>query len=131
MREAGCLTDPTTNSYCFVNAAADTNPTNLYYYNLPIGVKLPSSANPQCTACLKSLMSLYAGAMKDENVAKSLSGLQATYEKAAEVTLGKCGAGYATANLVNAAMSVGKGALEAAGLLAISAVMGWVSTTAI
>ncbi|KAJ3512768.1 hypothetical protein NMY22_g15239 [Coprinellus aureogranulatus] len=110
MRQTGCLTDPTTNTYCFVNAAADTNPTNLYYYNLPIGIKLPTSADPQCNACLKSIMSLYGAAMRDENVARSLSGLQATYERAAEATLGKCGAGWAQANLVSAAVAVGKGA---------------------
>ncbi|KAJ3543592.1 hypothetical protein NMY22_g3086 [Coprinellus aureogranulatus] len=110
MRQTGCLTDPTTNTYCFVNAAADTNPTNLYYYNLPIGIKLPTSADPQCNACLKSIMGLYGAAMRDENVARSLSGLQATYERAAEATLGKCGAGWAQANLVSAAVAVGKGA---------------------
>lgn len=132
MRETGCLTDPTTNTYCFVSAAADKNPTNLYYYNLPIGIKLPSSADPQCNACLKSLMGLYGAAMKDESVAKSLSGLQSTYEKAAEATLGKCGVGYAQANLVSAAMAVGRGAgglVEAMMLCVVSVVVGWLSTS--
>lgn len=134
MREAGCLTDPTTNTYCFVSAAADKKPANIYYYNLPIGTKLPTSVDPQCNACLKSLMGLYGSAMKDESVARSLSGLQATYEKAAEATLGKCGVGYAQANLVSAAVAVGKkagGVVEAILLFVVSAAVGWLSTSAL
>jgi hypothetical protein len=104
MRDAACLSDPTTNTYCFLNAARDTNPTNLYYYSLPLGSKLPArSTDPQCTACLKSLMSLYGTALKDANQAKTLSGLLSTYEGAAETTLGKCGAGFAQTGLVSAA----------------------------
>ncbi|KAJ2915497.1 hypothetical protein MD484_g4892, partial [Candolleomyces efflorescens] len=102
MRDAACLSDPTTNTYCFLNAARDTNPTNLYYYSLPLGSKLPArSTDPQCTACLKSLMGLYGAALKDASQARLLSGLVATYEDAAETTLGKCGAGFAQTGIVS------------------------------
>jgi len=109
MRSAGCLTDPTTNSYCYVNAARDTNPANLYYYSIPLGLKIPSSADPQCTACLKSLMTLYGNAVKAAVKAgpDSLKGLRATYEKAAELTQGKCGAGYASLGLAGAGVKIG------------------------
>ena len=96
MREAGCLQDPTTNTYCFINAARDTSPSNLYYYNLPLGITLPKSTSPQCTGCLKSLMGVYSTALKNNTAqSKTLSGLLKTYENAAELTLGKCGVGYA------------------------------------
>lgn len=102
MRDAACLSDPTTNTYCFLNAARDSNPTNLYYYSLPLGTKLPErSTDPQCTACLKSLMGVYGSALKDQSQASKLPGLVGTYELAAEATLGKCGVGYAQAGIVS------------------------------
>jgi hypothetical protein len=41
MREAAYQIDPTTNTYCFVKAAGDNEPENLYRYSLPVGIKLP------------------------------------------------------------------------------------------
>ncbi|KAJ2926987.1 hypothetical protein H1R20_g10082, partial [Candolleomyces eurysporus] len=123
MRDAACLTDPTTNTYCFVNAARDTNPTNLYYYSLPLGHKIPErSTDPQCTACLKSLMGLYGTALKDANQAKVLTGLLSTYEGAAEKTLGKCGAGFAQTGLANAAD--GRDSKIPAGVVILGSVVG-------
>jgi hypothetical protein len=46
MREAACQIDPTTNIYCFAAAAGDKEPENLYYYSLPLGIKLPKSTDP-------------------------------------------------------------------------------------
>ncbi|KAG2008152.1 hypothetical protein CC2G_013613 [Coprinopsis cinerea AmutBmut pab1-1] len=107
MREAACLSDPTTNTYCFINAARDLNPTNLYYYHLPLGLPIPpKSSDPQCTACLKDLMGLYGEALKSPGGPELLPGLEKTYESAAELTQGKCGVGYALTGLAGGASSV-------------------------
>lgn len=116
MRDAACLTDPTTNTYCYVNAARDTNPTNLFYYSLPLGLAVPNNSDPQCNACLKNLMGLYGTA---NTGATKLPGLQATYGSAAELALGKCGAGYAVGS---DAIGLGRGG--DVGLLVLSVVLG-------
>src|ERR1700760_3213443 len=57
MYDAACtLTDPTTNSYCFLNAAHNSNPSDLYLYQLPIGSAYPNSSTPTCSSCSKSLL---------------------------------------------------------------------------
>ncbi|KAF5314633.1 hypothetical protein D9611_007144 [Ephemerocybe angulata] len=104
MRTSACLTDPSTSTYCFLTAAASPNPTNLYYYNLPLGLNIPSTnANPDCTACLKTLMGVYGDAMADGAVQRVLGGLRGTYERAAGVTRAKCGEGAARVGLVSGA----------------------------
>ncbi|KAH6896281.1 hypothetical protein BKA70DRAFT_1231758 [Coprinopsis sp. MPI-PUGE-AT-0042] len=95
------------NTYCFVNAARDTNPANLYYYSLPLGIKLPKSTDPQCNACLKSLMGMYSSVLKSSTSSeevRSLPGLVQTYENAAELTLGKCGVGFALTGIAGSAL---------------------------
>ena len=126
MRQAACLSDPTTNTYCFVNAARDTNPANLYYYNLPLGTKLPKSTDPQCNACLKSLMGLYSGVLKGSTSSdelRKLPGLVQTYENAAELTLGKCGVGYALTGVAGSALGsrMGGESVWALGVLSLLA----------
>lgn len=96
MREVGCQVDPTTNTYCFVNAAKDSNPSNLYYYSLPLGISLPATVDPSCNACLKSLMGTFSSTIK---AGGKYAGLLKTYENAAELTLGKCGVGFALTGL--------------------------------
>ena len=65
MQEAACLVDPSTNTYCYLNAVHNTNPTDLYYYMLPLGSPLPNSARSTCIACTKNLMSIYSTALSD------------------------------------------------------------------
>ncbi|GAA6049018.1 hypothetical protein NBRC10513_003203 [Rhodotorula toruloides] len=60
MREAGCQTSNTTGRYCFAEASAKTNPSDLYYYYLPEGTSLPSGATPDCDACTQNLLTIYA-----------------------------------------------------------------------
>ncbi|TFK25288.1 hypothetical protein FA15DRAFT_364542 [Coprinopsis marcescibilis] len=106
MREAACLSDPTTNTYCLVNAARDGSSKNLDFYSLFSGIKLTKNTDPQCTPCLRSLMSVYSTALKTTpNAKEKLSGLFETYETAAERALAKCGLGFALTNIASPARS--------------------------
>ena len=99
MRSAGCLSDQPTNSYCFVEAAHSTNPSDLFYYQLPLGISLPNNTTPSCSSCAKSLLSLYAQALQSASKG-TLADLQKTYLSGEEVAVAQCGAGYAEASAV-------------------------------
>jgi hypothetical protein len=94
MRNAGCLPDQTTNSYCFVEAAHSTNPSDLYFYQLPIGIPLPNSTTPSCSSCTKSLLGLYAQALENAP-AGTLTDLRKSYTSGQQMAVAQCGAGYA------------------------------------
>jgi hypothetical protein len=85
---------PSTNTYYYVKAVVNTNPSDLYFYSLPLGTTLPATSSPSCSACTKSLMGLYADAMKDTE----LDGLKETYTGAAQFANKACGEGYAQKN---------------------------------
>ncbi|CAL1699644.1 unnamed protein product [Somion occarium] len=87
MRTAACLPDPSTNTYCYVEAAHNTNPADLYFYQLPFGIKVPATSKPSCSSCTKSVMALYAQSL-------NVSALAKTYDSAAAVANGACGTGY-------------------------------------
>jgi hypothetical protein len=94
MRTAGCLPDQVTNSYCYVEAAHSTDPSDLYFYQLPIGIPLPNNTTPSCSSCTKSLMGLYVQAL--ESAPKgTLADLQSTYASAQLLAVAQCGSGYA------------------------------------
>lgn len=98
MRTAGCLPDQVTNSYCYVEAAHSVDPSDLYFYQLPIGIPLPNSTTPSCSSCTKTLMGLYAQAL--ENAPKgTLADLRTTYGSAQTVAVAQCGSGYAQATV--------------------------------
>ncbi|KZV70030.1 hypothetical protein PENSPDRAFT_685915 [Peniophora sp. CONT] len=89
LRQAGCLADSTTGAYCYVEAAASSNPIDLYLYSLPFGLGLPASATPSCSTCAKSLMALYT------SEAPSVDGLKQTYNDAAKQQNARCGSTFA------------------------------------
>ncbi|KAF8068795.1 hypothetical protein FPV67DRAFT_1356278, partial [Lyophyllum atratum] len=95
MRDAGCLTDPTTNTYCYLNAVRSPTPSDLYFYGLPLGNKLPNTTTPSCSACTRSLMGTYSAALDDPARAADLTGLKKTYNDAAQLAVTQCGSGYA------------------------------------
>jgi hypothetical protein len=64
LRTAGCLSDPNMNTYCYLTAARSSNPFDLFVYSLPLGIQLPRSSTTSCSACSKSIMSVYADALK-------------------------------------------------------------------
>ncbi|TRM69043.1 hypothetical protein BD626DRAFT_392530 [Schizophyllum amplum] len=99
MREAACLVDETTNAYCFVNAVSGTNSADQYAYNLPLGLAMPTAAEPTCSTCVQDILGLYADAL--QNGTATLDGLRSTYEDAVDLTNQKCGPSYATAIVTN------------------------------
>jgi len=94
MRTAGCLADQVTNSYCYVEAAHSSDPSDLYFYELPIGIPLPNKTTPSCSSCGKSLMGLYAQAVESAPEG-TLADLKSTYGKAQALAVAQCGSGYA------------------------------------
>jgi hypothetical protein len=96
MRSAGCLVDPATNTYCYVDAVRNSNPSDTYFYSLPLGVSIPNNTIASCSACTKSLMTLYYGAISNASEAAGLSALKDSYESAATVAIADCGTAYAT-----------------------------------
>jgi hypothetical protein len=96
MHTAGCLPDQSSNAYCFIDAAHAINPSDLYFFQLPLGISLPNNTTPSCSSCTKSLMALYAQSL--ENAAKgTLAYLEKTYSSGQKVAVAQCGASYAQA----------------------------------
>jgi len=87
LRNAACLPDPKTNSYCYVEAVHSTNPSDLYFYQLPLGIMLSKTAKPSCSACTQSVMQLFGQAT-------NLTSLQSTYQPAVELADQACGENY-------------------------------------
>lgn len=92
MRSAACLIEPTTNTYCYLDAMHNSNPSDGYYYSLPLGLGIPNNTIASCSACTKSLLTLYYSAWNDTG----LKGLKATYPNAAKIAVADCGTAYAT-----------------------------------
>ncbi|TFK67343.1 hypothetical protein BDN72DRAFT_105336 [Pluteus cervinus] len=103
MYNTGCLTDPTTSSYCFVNAVHSSSPSDFYYYQLPLGISVPKKTIPSCSACTRSVLSVYAAALQNGSSSDQLDQLKDTYNDAASAAVQACGADYAQSNLVNGA----------------------------
>lgn len=105
MHDAACLVDPTTNAYCYLSAVQNTNPSDLYFYSLPLGIPLPNSSKPSCSACSKNVMGVYAAALQAPSQAKLLTGLKSTYDVSAQVAAQFCGSAFAITS-VSAAVSL-------------------------
>ncbi|KDR80289.1 hypothetical protein GALMADRAFT_62417 [Galerina marginata CBS 339.88] len=105
MHDVACEADPSSNTYCYLNAVRNSNPSDSYYYQLPLGIPLPKSSVPTCSACAKSVMGIYATALQDATTGPLLTGLQSTYESSARLSVQFCGSGFANTALVNAALS--------------------------
>jgi hypothetical protein len=108
MHDSACLADPTTNAYCYLNAVHNSNPSDLYFYSLPLGIPLPPTTTPSCSACSKTIMGLYSTALQDPSQANLLTGLKSTYKASAQIALQHCGAGFAL-TAISAAISLSYG----------------------
>ncbi|KAI0370547.1 hypothetical protein BV20DRAFT_1035778 [Pilatotrama ljubarskyi] len=94
MRTVGCQINPQTNTYCYIDAAQSAHPSDLYLYELPLGLPLPNSTVPSCTACVQSAMKVFAeqgGGDVGDAVKQALT---KTYPAAAAVVNGACGAEF-------------------------------------
>lgn len=96
-RQAGCLSNPDTNVYCYVQAAAQPSASDIYFYQVLFGLQIPNNTKPSCTSCTKSLMNLYVsaisgqGGIEDDDVRNMLA---QAYAHAADIAVGVCGNGF-------------------------------------
>ncbi|KAF9019109.1 hypothetical protein BDZ89DRAFT_992754 [Hymenopellis radicata] len=102
MHDAACQADPTTNTYCYVNAVHNSNPSDQYFYQLPLDISVPNTSTPVCSSCTKSIMNIFAEAYPH------LEALQSTYPSAQSLADTACGEGYAptVAASTDGAMSI-------------------------
>lgn len=102
--EASCLHNPTTSSYCAVDAFTNTSsPTDSYVYYLPLAMNLPGGATPTCDACLQDTMQIYQKASANQT-----QPIFDTYASAAEQINVICGIKFVNAS-IPAAVSSGAG----------------------
>ena len=123
LRAGACLPNQQSGTYCYAEAAHDASPAGLYLYQLPLGIGFPTgTTGMSCTTCSKSLLALYADALKNgsatggfdgdgdggdggggskggDDAGTGLEGLQRTYEDAAGEAESTCGTGFASVGL--------------------------------
>lgn len=105
MYNAACIVDPVTNAYCYVEAAHNSNPSDLYLYQLPIDIAFPNSATPTCSSCSKDILDMYLGALDNSTQAADLHALGLTYNSGARASDTQCGSTFATVSSSNAVPS--------------------------
>ena len=105
MHDSACLANPATDAYCYLSAVL--NPSDLYFFSLPLGIPIPPSSvsEPSCSACSKSLMAIYATALQNQSA--SLTKLESAYQPSVKIAAALCGAVFAKA--VSAAMPLSCG----------------------
>lgn len=105
MREVACQVNQETDTYCYVEATQSTHPSDLYLYQLPLGLALPNTTVPSCTSCVQNVMSVFA------NEGTSNAALRDTYGPASTIVNNACGDQFvATVSTNSGAHSVGVGA---------------------
>ncbi|BGP55461.1 hypothetical protein JCM8202v2_003065 [Rhodotorula sphaerocarpa] len=97
MRQAGCVTSNTTGQYCFATAAAESDPSNLYFYYLPEGTTLPSGTSPDCNSCTQDLMAIYAWVAERSHATNSTLPISRTYQSGRAAVALTCGPDFAPA----------------------------------
>lgn len=98
LAKAACLKDPSTEDYCFTEAATNSsNVANYYLYLLPVGNSLPGGSQPTCNKCTQATMQVF----QQSAIVKG-NPLVNTYLSAAEIINVGCGPGF-----VNATVRVG------------------------
>lgn len=101
-RDAGCIINPRTNAYCYIEALAAPAPNDVYMYSLPLGINYPGGAEPTCSKCSQAVMSVmrqYAG-----NATLPIS---QTYADTQNKTEPLCGAEYALPAVPTSAAAAG------------------------
>ena len=125
MREAACLRNLRTNAYCYADAIAGSPPSDIYFYQLPLGTPLPGTTVTTTSVGASSTASKVAEeeqlakrASKDEKTnitptcspcTRSLMDVYATYAQNSSLLISTtyasaqraleetCGSGYASA----------------------------------
>lgn len=90
------MSNPSTNSYCYIEALAKSGSPDLYLYQLPHGISLPpNTTGLTCSPCSKSVLNLYSDALSNGTTAADLKGLKQTYDGAVEQVNQECGNSFA------------------------------------
>lgn len=102
MYSAACAQNPRSDAYCYIEAAANSSPADLYLYQLPFGIDLPNkAANFSCSTCSRGLLGIYADNLSNKTLANDLDKLKETYEGAALVVNAACGSNFARTAVTN------------------------------
>lgn len=88
MRDVACSANKNTSTYCYIEAASSSDPSDLYIYSLPFGIPLPNNTLPSCSGCTSGVMALFASHVDQTD------GLKKTYNAAAKLVSSKCGASF-------------------------------------
>ncbi|KAF8348712.1 hypothetical protein F5887DRAFT_1129780 [Amanita rubescens] len=105
MYNTACIVDPSTNAYCYIEAAHNSNPADLYLYQLPIDIAFPNSATPTCSSCSKDILNMYLAALNNSTQAAGLHALASTYNSGARAADTQCGSTFATVSSSDAVPS--------------------------
>ena len=106
MYRATCLTSPSTQDYCFVDAVSNSSaPDDYNVYFMPIGSALSAGAKPTCSQCLQATMDLFARWAKKDG-----QSLVTTYLPSAGIINAHCGAGFANTSVTVGSNRVTAGA---------------------
>lgn len=92
---AACLKNAAKAEYCYADAITNTtNPSNAYFYYLPLNISLPAGTVPSCNACLQDTMDMFrtAAANRQQPIAN-------TYVAAAQQANALCGPAFVNATL--------------------------------
>jgi hypothetical protein len=103
MYDAACMSDPSTNTYCYMEALAKPSSPDLYLYQLPYGIPLPpNTSGLSCSPCSRTILNLYSSNLNNGTTAADLKGLKRTYSNAVEEINQQCGNTFAA--VVNTAI---------------------------
>jgi hypothetical protein len=126
LHDAACLTDPTTNSYCYLKAVGNSNPVDAYYFGIPLGIPLPKqSLTLTCSSCAKTLMHNYATALKDPAQAPLLAPMQTAYTTSVTISAGTCGSSFASSLTSAAAAPSRPSWATLAGVMILAWALSW------
>lgn len=106
MYSAACTQNPQSNTYCYIDAVANSSPADLYLYQLPFGIGLPNSTeNFSCSTCSQGLLGIYADGLGNKTLANGLDKLKKTYDGAASIVNTACGPNFARIAVTNDAFA--------------------------
>ncbi|GAA5857468.1 hypothetical protein JCM8547_009288 [Rhodosporidiobolus lusitaniae] len=89
-REASCQKSNSTEQYCFAEAAANSDPDDLYLWYTPEGTTLPSGTAPSCGSCTEQLFNTYSNYASNSSLA-----ISKTYASARNTVALTCGPSFA------------------------------------
>lgn len=113
---ASCLQDPSSDMYCFASAVTnDTEPSDYYLYNMPLGWELPGGSTPSCGRCTLETMAIFHSGTADRSQV-----ISNVYVEAAQQVNTVCGPTAVNATLAEEDSAAGLGSVPAPLVMAAS-----------